>query len=103
MNWTSKSSRHFKSLFALGKEPGKKKEERRKTKQGESEKRKANARKKFPPAVTDAEAGWEKPEPSTAALAEDATHIINAVFSVPRSTCPWKHIAPQWTGLDHRS
>jgi transposase len=61
-------------------------------------------RKAYPSDLTEAE--WEKLEPLIPAIAEDATHvvyerkeIVNAIFYVLRSGCPWRmmpHDLPIW-------
>ncbi|HEU5376339.1 MAG TPA: IS5 family transposase [Ktedonobacteraceae bacterium] len=64
----------------------------------------SSTRKAYPSDLTDAE--WEKLEPLIPAIAEDATHvvyerkeIVNAIFYVLRSGCPWRmlpHDLPVW-------
>jgi putative transposase len=61
-------------------------------------------RKAYPSDLTEAE--WKKLEPLIPAIAEDATHvvyerkeIVNAIFYVLRSGCPWRmmpHDLPIW-------
>ena len=65
----------------------------------------SNTRKAYPSDLTEAQ--WEKLEPLIPAIAEDATHvtyerkeIVNAIFYVLRSGCPWRmmpHDLPNWS------
>jgi transposase len=64
-----------------------------------------STRKAYPSDLTEAQ--WEKLEPLIPAIAEDATHvvyerkeIVNAIFYVLRSGCPWRmmpHDLPAWS------
>jgi transposase len=70
----------------------------------EREHRMSSTRKAYPSDLTEAE--WKKLEPLIPAIAEDATHvvyerkeIVNAIFYVLRSGCPWRlmpHDLPNW-------
>lgn len=65
----------------------------------------SSSRKAYPSDLTEAE--WKKLEPLIPAIAEDATHvvyerkeIVNAIFYVLRSGCPWRlmpHDLPNWS------
>jgi len=71
----------------------------------EREQRMSDTRKGYPSDLTEAE--WEKLEPFIPPIAEDATHVIyerkeivNAIFYVLRSGCPWRmmpHDLPNWS------
>src|SRR4026208_1827092 len=70
----------------------------------EREQRMSSTRKAYPSDLTEAE--WKKLEPFIPPIAEDATHvsyerreIVNAIFYVLRSGCPWRmlpHDLPNW-------